>query len=250
MPTLPSGRFLALSKDHIPLPGVVKFRCPEGHFWFQQLDRKTCPPPLEPDTEFLCDFVHAPCPTTRAEALPTLRVIERVGPVPGECHWSGYTLADPEALADLTPEDRAAWDAWLDGPKVAAFLDQVIAQCSTQAEANRENPGYMVFRSSQGRAPEVTLDQVLALSAANGRVCPMPKHWNELYDMLPGRRRVGAGWEPPAPLILAAWYDASDLDKMLRLREHLAWAGRHGALPAVAAFLESLGEGDWLHLGE
>jgi hypothetical protein len=37
---------------------------------------------------------------------------------------------------------------------------------------------------------------------------------------------------------------------MLRLREHLEWADRHGALPAVAAFVESLDERDWLHLGE
>jgi hypothetical protein len=48
----------------------------------------------------------------------------------------------PEALADLTPEDRAAWVA---APKNQAFLDEVINRCRMQAEANRKNPGYMVF---------------------------------------------------------------------------------------------------------
>lgn len=155
MPTLPSGRALALSKHHIMPAGVVTFRCPEGHFWFQQLDRKICPPPLKPDEEVLCDFVHAPCPATRAEALALLHVLERIGPGSADFHWKGYTVADPEALADLTPEDRAAWDAWVAEPKVEAFLDEVIAECREQAEANRGNPGSMVFR---GRPPESSQD--------------------------------------------------------------------------------------------
>ena len=153
MPTLPSGRVFAISKQHILPPGIVTFKCPEGHFWFQQLDREICPPPLEPDEEVLCDFVHAPCPSTREEALALLHVLERIGPGPADYHWKGYTLADPEALADLTPEDRAAWDAWVSEPKVAGFLDEVIAQCKMQAEANRGNPGYMVFRERPPEAP-------------------------------------------------------------------------------------------------
>jgi hypothetical protein len=151
MPTLPSGRILALAKHHILPPGIVGFTCPEGHFWFHQLDRKICPPPLKPGEDFLCDFVHAPCPTTREEALAILRVLERESPESDEYRWRGYVVADPEALADLTPEDRAAWDAWVAEPKTAAFLDEVIAQCREQAEANRGNPGYMVFR---GRGPD------------------------------------------------------------------------------------------------
>jgi hypothetical protein len=39
----------------------------------------------------------------------------------------------------------------------------------------------------------------------NRRVCPVPQRWNELWEMLPDRKRVGNGWEPPLPLILAAW---------------------------------------------
>lgn len=146
MPTLPSGRTLALAMNHILPPGLVGFRCPEGHYWFHQLDRKICPPPLTPGAEYLCDFAHAPCPTSHEEALAILRVLERAGPESGELYWRGYIVSDPEALADLTPEDRAAWDAWVAAPERAAFLDATIARCAAQAEANRGSPGFMVFR--------------------------------------------------------------------------------------------------------
>ena len=82
------------------------------------------------------------------------------------------------------------------------------------------------------------------------RVCPQPLRWNELWQMLPNRQRVGNGWEPSLPLILAAWWDASDLAKMLRLAEHIEWADKHGKLEVVSRFLRSLPESDWHHLGE
>ena len=153
MPTLPSGRALALSKEHILPPGVVTFDCPKGHYWFQKLDRAICPPPLKPDAVVLCEFAHSPCPATREEALAILHVLERTGPGPVDYHWKGYTTADPEALADLTPEDRAAWDAWVAEPHLARFLDEVIAECKMQSEANQGNPGFMSFREQPPEEP-------------------------------------------------------------------------------------------------
>jgi hypothetical protein len=50
----------------------------------------------------------------------------------------------------------------------------------------------------------VVLELVIAEVQKNNRVCPQPRKWQELYDMLPNKRRVGVGWEPPLPLILAA----------------------------------------------
>lgn len=61
---------------------------------------------------------------------------------------------------------------------------------------------------------------------------------------------VGGGWEPPLPLILAAWSSTPALPKILRLREHIMWASEHGALDAVHSFLMSLDESDWHHIGE
>ena len=96
----------------------------------------------------------------------------------------------------------------------------------------------------------VTLDVVLAEAQKNRRVCPQPQRWNELYQMLPDTRRKGGGYEPAAPLILAAWWDTPAMLKMLRLREHIEWAERHGALDKVHAFLSEMPESEWLHLGE
>jgi len=78
----------------------------------------------------------------------------------------------------------------------------------------------------------------------------MPMRWNELYELLPERKRAGGGWEPPLPLILAAWYDTPALLKMLRLAEHVEWADKHGVLNEIDKFLRQLSEVDWHHIGE
>ena len=95
-----------------------------------------------------------------------------------------------------------------------------------------------------------TLESVLALAIQNDRVCPMPQQWNRLYELLPNRHRVGSGWQPALPLILAAWYEASDSLKTARLNEHIEWAHSHGAIDAVATFLASLAESEWHHRGD
>jgi hypothetical protein len=96
-------------------------------------------------------------------------------------------------------------------------------------------------------------DSVKALIAycrANSRVCPMPPQWNSLWEILPNRSRVGSGWEPPLPLILGAWREATGLEKMLRLTSHIEWADKWGALEPVSVFLRSLQENQWFHLGD
>lgn len=93
-------------------------------------------------------------------------------------------------------------------------------------------------------------DDLVRYCRENRRVCPMPPQWNALWEMLPNRTRVGGGWEPALPLILAAWHEASALAKMMRLKEHIDWAEQHGVLDEVDKFLRSLSESEWAHLGE
>jgi hypothetical protein len=96
----------------------------------------------------------------------------------------------------------------------------------------------------------IALDQVWAEAQKNRRVCPQPRKWQELYEMLPNKRRLGNGWEPSVPLILAAWWTTPALAKMLRLREHVEWAEKQGCLEAVFNYLAALQENEWHHLGD
>jgi len=41
-----------------------------------------------------------------------------------------------------------------------------------------------------------SLVEILSYCRANGRACPVPMQWNELYGMLPQTRQTGIGWEP------------------------------------------------------
>jgi hypothetical protein len=91
------------------------------------------------------------------------------------------------------------------------------------------------------------LAQLLAYCRANGRVCPAPDKWSDLWELLPGRQRVGSGWEPPPPLILAAWWDCSANEKQDRLELHMRYAADRGALEQVAQFLSRLGADDWVY---
>ncbi len=95
-----------------------------------------------------------------------------------------------------------------------------------------------------------TESELLELARINGRVCPQPSHWNRLYQLLPNRRQVGSSWEPPLPLILAAWWDAPDTSKAARLQEHISWAVAHGAGDKVHAYLSGLAEIEWHHAGD
>jgi hypothetical protein len=95
-----------------------------------------------------------------------------------------------------------------------------------------------------------TVESLIAYCQQNNRVCPMPQRWNGLWEMLPNRSRIGAGWQPPPPLILAAWHETPAISKMSRLAAHIEWAAEHGALDPIARFLRELREEDWFHIGD
>ncbi len=94
----------------------------------------------------------------------------------------------------------------------------------------------------------IAIEQAIAEAQKNDRVCPQPQQWNELYELLPERKRKGNGWEPALPLILAAWRNTPVLSKIIRFREHLEWADSHGALSEVFEFMKNLPEEEWHHV--
>ena len=98
--------------------------------------------------------------------------------------------------------------------------------------------------------PSLDLESVLSYSRESGRVCPKPQLWSELYELLPNRRRKGAGFAPSAPLILAGWWHSTDGQKRGRLACHIRYADEHGVLVEVARFLFALDDSDWHHDGD
>ena len=95
------------------------------------------------------------------------------------------------------------------------------------------------------------IESLWEFCTAENRLVPMPPQWNELYGMLKNtRQKPSGGWEPPLPLILGAWHHSMPIEKQLRFQEHIRWAEAQGQLEEVGAFLRSLPEEQWCHVGE
>jgi len=94
-------------------------------------------------------------------------------------------------------------------------------------------------------SPEMSLQGAWNELMKPGRVCPLPQPWNEVYRRLPEKTQRGGSWTPSLPLILAAWWEATDSQKRERFRLHLEWAENHGVLPEIFEYLKTLKPEDW-----
>jgi hypothetical protein len=96
-----------------------------------------------------------------------------------------------------------------------------------------------------------SLDALWEFCTANNRLVPKPPQWTQLYGILKNtHQNLSGGWEPPLPLVLAAWHHSKPLEKQLRFKEQLRWAVAQNQLPEMNAFLRSLPETHWCHFGE
>jgi hypothetical protein len=96
-----------------------------------------------------------------------------------------------------------------------------------------------------------SLENVWTFCTSNGRICPIPKKWNELYQLLKNKKQNPNGsWEPPLPPILGSWYDTPYLFKLLVFRGHIEWANNQDQITIILDFLKSLKEEEWFHYGE
>ncbi|MCK9398987.1 MAG: hypothetical protein M0Q51_03185 [Bacteroidales bacterium] len=95
-----------------------------------------------------------------------------------------------------------------------------------------------------------TVESLIKYCQEDERICPMPIYWNKLWEKLKNRKRVDSGWEPSLPLILAAWWEASDMSKQARLYEHIKWADKQGQLDEISHFLRGLKEEEWFHIND
>jgi hypothetical protein len=107
------------------------------------------------------------------------------------------------------------------------------------------------FKEFIGKKKIEEKEKLINYVSYNNRVCPQPQLWNKLWEKLKDKERVGsAGWNPPVPLILAAWWDSSDNSKKQRLIEHLNWAEKKGQLDEIGSYIYKLTEEEWFHTNE
>jgi hypothetical protein len=95
-----------------------------------------------------------------------------------------------------------------------------------------------------------SVEELLRCCRENGRICPRPQQWNELYQLLVKTAPTVVSQKPRLPLILAAWSETSDQEKQERLEQHVRWAYDHATFDPVAKYLRSLPEDKWHHAGD
>jgi hypothetical protein len=135
----------------------------------------------------------------------------------------------PMTQPPLRPEE-ISWAATR--PAAAAILPRLVPPARAQVQA------------------QVTLEAAMVLARRNNRVCPRPERWTAFTALLPVRTSGRGAQHPPAPATGAAWAITPPLSKRLCFREQVEWADSLGVLEQAMAFMQSMGESEWLHMGE
>jgi hypothetical protein len=138
---LPSGLDIALSRDAIIEHDGNWFHCPEGHFWYWDVDVEIMGPPPFPLGEEIWQAPRfAKTPATREDCAQFIRVLEMAEN--GLYGWRGEWLRTFPTFQELSSHDVTAWRLWLNEPHVERFLDDTIHVCTTMAEAARTASGW------------------------------------------------------------------------------------------------------------
>lgn len=155
------------------------------------------------------------------------------------------TWLDSLPAPEVREGGESTWELWHEAERQ---LDAAFAPTEPSGHAPLSvGTGADAARVGRTAANELSADTLMVVARWNNRVCPRPELWTELYHRLGGTSYVDL---PPPPVDRWIWTKLSALQKRLCLRETIEWAERHGKLPQVAKFMESLAEVDWLHMGE
>ena len=146
MPTLPSGLYLAIDRQHIMEPDRNWFRAPDNHFWYWSPAPEN-PPPFKPTDMWEAIPQNAPIPSSREEMSQFIHVV--IGLPDGKLFWQGDFLSDFPFFMNLDEADLNAWRQWVASEPVQKFLDDAIIQCKMQAEINKEATGWAVMQSHE-----------------------------------------------------------------------------------------------------
>ena len=176
-----------------------------------------------------------------------------------------WHAADPIPVPDAVHQDGdSAWAMWNEVRQQHEARFAPTAPMTVPATAPGSlSPHEQAWAVTQpgGRAPTVpqparpaqplfTLEAAMLVARKNNRVCPRPARWAEFSAMLPPRKTLRGHQQPPAAVTGPAWDVTPPLTKRLCFREQIEWAERAGLLEAVMAFMQAMGEEEWLHMGE
>ena len=186
------------------------------------------PPPGRPASEL-------DLPYALGDKIPAAEAVERSGESVWAL-WSEVNQQHENRFADTAPAST------LQRPPSE---DQGWAK-TQPASTLRSPPRKRVAEAK----PLFTLDAAMLVARRNNRVCPRAERWAELHALLPARQTQRGEQKPPVPPTGAAWSKTAPLTKRLLFREHIEWAEAQGALENVMAFMQTMPETDWLHMGE
>ena len=176
-----------------------------------------------------------------------------------------WHAADPIPTADAVHSDgESAWALWNEvsrqhEQKFAPTAPMTMLPTAPATLHPRERAWASTQPAERGAVlpvrqreaqPLFTLDSAMLVARKNNRVCPRPVRWTEFFAMLPPRKTLRGQQLPPAPATGPAWDVTPALTKRLCFREHIEWAEGAGMLEAVMAFMQSMREDEWLHMGQ
>ena len=149
---LPSGLKLALSRDALFDHGGNWTKCPEEHFWFWAPAPELGPPPFDllADVEIMQIAEHAPAPKNREEVKAFIRVLEMR--TDEKLGWRGEWLSTFPRYTNLSTEDIAAWNKWIESPETKTFLDEALAECTRLANLSHKAQGYVLLHPTREAA--------------------------------------------------------------------------------------------------
>jgi hypothetical protein len=172
----------------------------------------------------------------------------------------GDPIPAPEAVHK---DGESGWALW---QEAAALQERRFAETAPMSRPPELAPDRAPWaptqpasaRGAAGRKPAqaadtqplFTLESAMLVARRNNRVCPRPHKWDAFMALLPARKTLRGSAQPPAPPTGAAWGVTPSLTKRLCFREQIEWAERAGVLEDVMAFMQSMTEEEWLHMGE
>jgi len=158
--------------------------------------------------------------------------------------WAADDWSQPPPSPDVQEGGESLWDAFNEESRRMdlAFADTQPSEVVPLATSAPASP-----RPQQKVGEQWSVDDVIAFARRHNRVCPRPLLWSALYVLLEGDHY--SDLRPP-PTQGFLWSTLSNVQRRLHFRDHIEWAARHGKLEAMAKYLASLAEPDWVHMGE